>query len=149
MAWVNHAWVDFGKPAFLFRLRLTWLVIHSTAQMYPCRDTSSFRLYEHVALCRSERGDLIRFIRGGSGPKSNPSPFYVSFFTEEVPFGIASDLLPNGTPFTNPLWNFVFSTISQPWDTSISALGLFTAQNDRFPYPFIYRIYSNKRPTSN
>ena len=113
--------------------------------MYPCRDTSLFRLYEHLALCRCERGDSIRFIRGSFAPRSNPSPSYVSFFTEKVLFSIASDLLPNGTTFT-PTLQLCFLD----YFTAIhSALHLFTAQNDRFPYPFIYRIYSNKHPTSN
>lgn len=69
----------FGKPAFLFRLRLTRLVIHWTGQMFPCRDTSLFRLYEHLALCRSERGDSIRFIRGGFARGPTPHPFMYHF----------------------------------------------------------------------
>ena len=88
------------------------------------RDTSSFRLYEHVALCPSERGDSIRFIRGSSAPRSNPSPFLCIIFLK-VPFKIASDLLPNGTPFTYPDSRTLFSRLIHSHEIRLSALWAF------------------------
>ena len=99
------------------------------------------------------------FILRGFPPRFNPSPFYIHFWQQRCPFRIPSINNWNGTPFTCSLelcipfncckgtvwiWmNHKTTTFSRPFHShasvsSCGVLGLFTDQNDRFPYPFIY-----------
>ena len=96
------------------------------------------------------RGVLNKVLdREGSVTKSNSLPFYIPFWQKRYLFRIPS--IDKWYPFHIPsleIWiplnymnklqnQIVFSTLFKKKE-SVSPLGLFTNQNDRFPYPFIY-----------
>ena len=76
-------------------------------------------------------GTKKNLIRGGSAPRSDPLPFYISFFAEKIPLSCTFH------------WQMVPLSCTFHWKVMKSP---FKYLNDRFPYPFIYFDSGNPYP---